>query len=171
MANQNEEILEQTISAACVSLFEDYQLPLRRVKEGQVHDGTPLLFCGVVGFGGEQMKGSLLLATSREPLGRTSPTTDASLREWIAELSNQLLGRIKNKLLSRGVTFHLLTPVVLRGEHIAPVSRAELVPFMFVCDGGYVCVWVDSELAPGVDLTNIIEGGGAVGEGTSTLFF
>ncbi|MEY4577805.1 MAG: hypothetical protein RL701_2508 [Pseudomonadota bacterium] len=169
MASQNDEILEQVVSDSCVSLFDDYKLPLARVQYGQLAESEPLLFCGVVGFSGEHMRGTLLLATSKEPLGRTSPTTDSSLREWIAELSNQLLGRIKNKFLPRGVTLHLSTPIVLRGQHIAPVSHAELVPFAWQCDGGCVCVWFDAEYAPTLDLSQVAEEVG-VEEGTSMLF-
>jgi hypothetical protein len=168
MPNQNDEVIEKAVSESCLSLFEHYALPLVRVN--MLTDEAELLFCGVVGFSGDQMRGTLLLATSREPLGRTSPTTDASLREWIAELSNQLLGRVKNRLIPRGVTLHLSTPIVLRGQHISPVTRAELVPYLFSCDGGFVCVWMDAELQPGVDLTKFVEAEGLVTEGTSTLF-
>lgn len=167
----NEAIIETTVSDACISLFDDYKLPLLRVPADQVtDDDSELLYCGVVGFSGEQMRGSLLLATSREPLGRTSPTSDASFREWIAELSNQLLGRIKNKLIPRGVTLHLSTPIVLRGQHLAPIPHTTLVPFAFRCDGGFVCVWFDAELVQGVDLSQVEESAGLINEGESMLF-
>jgi hypothetical protein len=167
----NEQTIEQVVIEACVSLFEDYSLPLTRCAGQNVHEGAELLFCGVIGFSGEQMRGTLLLATSREPLGRTSPSTDASLREWIAELSNQLLGRIKNKLFAYGVTLHLSTPAVLRGQHIVPVSRSQLMPYTFECEGGLVCVWLDAEILQGVDLTQVIETAvSSASEGTSMLF-
>lgn len=169
MSSRNDEIIEEAVSESCLSLFEHYALPLQR-KKGMLTEDADLLFCGVVGFSGEEMRGTLLLATSREPLGRTSPTTDASLREWIAELSNQLLGRIKNRLISRGVTLHLSTPVVLRGTHISPVTTDELRPYLFSCDGGFVCVWMDAEVLPGVDLSQTVETEGLITEGTSTLF-
>lgn len=169
MLNANDEVIERCVSESCFELFQDYALPLARVKEGALKDAE-LLFCGVVGFTGEQMRGTLLLATSSEPLGRTSPMRDASLREWIAELSNQLLGRVKNKLLSHGVTLHLSTPVVLRGQQIAPLSRAELVPYLFACDGGYVCVWFDAEVLAGIDLTQTVSTEGLITEGSTTFF-
>jgi hypothetical protein len=166
----NDEVVATTVNEACLSLFEDYALPLQPTAARDLPDDSSLLYCGVVGFSGEQMRGTLLLATSREPLGRTSPSTDASLREWIAELSNQMLGRIKNKLFAHGVTIHLSTPIVLRGQHLAPLSRTELVPFAFVCEGGQVCVWFDAELAANVDLTAVVETTGLAAEGTSMLF-
>jgi hypothetical protein len=162
--------MESIVSDACISLFNDYSLPLRRVDRGELSGAQELLYCGVIGLSGDQLRGSLLLATSREPLGRTSPTSDASFREWIAELSNQLLGRIKNRLLARGVSLHLSTPVVLRGQHLAPLSQTELPPLTFVCEGGCVCVWFDAELAPSVDLTKIVEAPGTLPEGESMLF-
>jgi hypothetical protein len=165
----NDEIIERCVSESCLGLFHDYALPLSRVLQGELPNAE-LLFCGVVGFTGEQMRGTLMLATSSEPLGRTSPMRDASLREWIAELSNQLLGRIKNRLLVHGVDLHLSTPVVLRGNHIAPLSRAELVPYAFSCDGGYVCVWFDAEVLGGLDLTQLVATDGLVVEGSTTFF-
>ncbi|MET0386533.1 MAG: chemotaxis protein CheX [Polyangiales bacterium] len=166
----NDEVIEACVNEACLGLFTDYSLPLVRIQGEALQQMEPLLYCGVVGFSGDQLRGAVLLATSREPLGRTSPSSDSSLREWIAELANQLLGRIKNRLLPRGVTIHLSTPIVLRGAHIAPVSRSELVPYAFSCDGGNVCVWFDSEIAPGVDLTQVVDTEGLAAEGTSTLF-
>jgi hypothetical protein len=168
--SQNIQVIEQCVSEACLGLFTDYSLPLTRIDSRALANEIPLLFCGVIGFSGDQMRGTMLLATSREPLGRTSPSTDASLREWIAELSNQLLGRIKNRLLQRGVTIHLSTPIVLRGEHIAPVSSGASTPFAFSCEGGRVCVWFDSEIAQNVDLTQEVNAEGVATEGTSMLF-
>ena len=170
MQNPNDVVIERCVSDACLELFQDYALPLKRVTQGELLD-VELLFCGVVGFTGEQMRGTLLLATSREPLGRTTPAVESSLREWIAELSNQLIGRIKNKLLAHNVNLLLSTPVVLRGVQIAPVSRAELVPYAFACDGGYVCVWFDAEILNGVDLTQTVAAEGVVAEGSTTFFF
>jgi CheY-specific phosphatase CheX len=168
--SSNNDIIEKCVSEACITLFTDYSLPLERMTSEAAPAEHPLLFCGVIGFSGDQMRGTMLLATSKEPLGRTSPSTDASLREWLAELANQLLGRVKNRLFTHGVHLHMSTPIVLRGEHISPVSQAELVPFSFVCDGGVVCVWFDVDVTPGVDLTQSVETESVAAEGTGFLF-
>jgi CheY-specific phosphatase CheX len=165
-----QQVIDQIVGDSCIELFSDYQLQLRAQSAAMISVEVPLLYCGVVGFSGEEMRGTLLLGTSREPLGRTSPANDSSLREWIAELSNQLLGRIKNKLLTRGVNLHLSTPIVLRGEHISPVGRAEFVPLAFTCDGGLVCVWLDYELKAGVDISQIVTLEDQMIEGSSQLF-
>jgi hypothetical protein len=166
----NEEIVDTLMSEACISLFSDYSLQLRRIDAAAATGDTDFLYCGVVGFTGDQMRGAILLATTREPLGRTSPVSDTSFREWVAELSNQLLGRLKNKLLTRGVVLHMSTPVVLRGQHLTPLTRNELRPLVFDCDNGCVCVWVDAELTKGVDLNVVQEDSGSIGEGEGMLF-
>lgn len=166
----NEETIELLASDACITLFRDYSLELQRVESVARFADTELLFCVVIGFTGDQMRGSILLATTREPLGRTAPVSDTSFREWIAELVNQLLGRFKNKLVSRGVVLHVSTPVVLRGVHLTPLTRTELKPLVFDCDDGCVCVWVDAELMKGVDLSVVHEDAGVIPEGEGMLF-
>lgn len=166
----NEEYLETAVSEACLSLFEDYALPLRRSTFDLVESDSDLLYCGIIGCTGTQIRGSLLLATTREPLGRTAPVTDSSQREWLAELTNQLMGRVKNKLSTRGQELHMSTPIVLRGQHLAPIPSAQIIPLVFTCDGGVICVWFDAELAPGLDLSQEVESVGLIPEGGSLLF-
>lgn len=166
----NEEVIDQTVTSSCTSLFADYSLPLERIDLQTQPEKFEIVYCGIVGFTGDQMRGALLLATSAEPLGRTLPSTDASLREWIAELSNQLLGRIKNRLVAHGVTLHMSTPTVLRGQHMAPVSATPLIPYTFSSGGGIVCVWVDAEMVPGVDLTQVTGEAEVISEGSGFLF-
>lgn len=166
----NEEYLEAAVSEACLSLFEDYALPLRRSTFENVGSDCDLLFCGIIGCSGDKMRGSLMLATTREPLGRTAPVSDASQREWLAELTNQLMGRVKNKLSTRGQELHMSTPIVLRGQHLAPIPHAQIIPLVFTSDAGVVCVWFDAELAPGLDLSQEFEPVGLIPEGGSLLF-
>lgn len=164
----SQEIITNITSDACLSLFHDYALPLQPADpSGQRLD---LLFCAVIGFSSEQMRGTLVLATTREPLGRTTPVQGGELREWIAELSNQLLGRIKRQLTERGVELAISTPIVLRGERLHPMPTKEAAPLKFVCEGGCVCVWMDAVMAPGLDLSQIQKSDEGMGEGEAMLF-
>lgn len=165
----SQEIVDTIASEACLSLFSDYSLTLQRADATDDSSARDLVYCAVIGYSSEQMKGTLLLATSSEPLGRTAPVENSSRREWIAELANQLLGRIKSKLAERGVILAISTPVVLRGTHLRPLTAQELLPLIFVCDGGCVCVWMDASLSPELDLTRIEECQ-VMGEGEALLF-
>jgi len=164
----SQELIQNLTSEACLSLFSDYSLPLQPAEQ----DDQPLdlLFCAVIGFSSEQMRGTLVLATSREPLGRTTPVQGGELREWIAELSNQLLGRVKRQLVDRGVELAISTPIVLRGERLHPMPSKEAAPLKFVCEGGCVCVWMDAVLVPGLDLSQVQASEPGMGEGDAMLF-
>lgn len=167
----NDAILDAIVGESCLSLFQDYSLPLQPIGLDQLQDKDDLLYCGVLGFTGARMRGTLMLATSEEPLGRTNPARGDSLKEWIAELANQLLGRIKAKLLRRSVTIHISLPVVIRGKHLARVPRAELLPHTFASEGGLVYVWFDAEFSPTLDLNQIDETAQpSIVEGTGVLF-
>jgi hypothetical protein len=168
----NADVLESITNEACISLFAAYSLSLNRVAPN-IDPDDGLMYCGVVGYTGSEIRGTLMLATSSEPIGRTSPSSQASPREWVAELTNQLLGRVKTRLTRRGVTIHMSVPVVLRGQHLAPLGRTELDlhPLVFSSCAGVVCVWLDAEYPKGVVLADLTESAeAAMEEGTGMLF-
>lgn len=82
-------------------------------------------YFGIIGFTGGRVWGTLLLAMGEEALKKAMPegaeAGDSANRNWISELSNQLLGRIKNLLLRREAEVYLTMPLVLRGEHLSPL--------------------------------------------------
>jgi hypothetical protein len=69
----------------------------------------------IIGLGGG-LRGTLVLSVPPALLERSHPTraTDtADLADWLSELANLLLGRIKGRLLSHDITIELSTPLVL----------------------------------------------------------
>jgi chemotaxis protein CheX len=78
-----------------------------------------------VGLADPDMKGALAvvapLSFFREtyPLEpSTSAVTDEDLADWAGELTNQLLGRLKNRLAQLGLNFSIGAPVVIKGDHL-----------------------------------------------------
>jgi CheY-specific phosphatase CheX len=70
----------------------------------------------IIGLGGSRLRGSLVLSVPRDLLARTHPTQGtegADLADWLAELANLLLGRIKALLVAHGVTIELSTPITI----------------------------------------------------------
>jgi hypothetical protein len=112
------------------------------------------------------MRGGLLLTSTRSPID----APDHSIRDWLAELTNQLLGRIKNKLIALGTIIHCSTPTVLRGYSIAPLSTGEVQPYLFAGAGGYVSVWFDAEIRPEFELVPTSTSPSTVQEGETLLF-
>ena len=144
MTASNKQILDRAVAENCLKLFADYALDIRTHEPGETVDAERFLLCGIIGFTSKKMRGVLALATTKEPLELTNRTTTTH-RDWICELANQLLGRVKNQMLLRGVELLPSTPIALRGDHLSPVIQQGLVSELFTAERGVVCVWMDCE--------------------------
>jgi len=170
--DDHRDRIQQLSIAACVGLFESYGLEMRHAPQG-VPSACDMLYCGIVGFSGENIRGGLVLAGSQEALGASNPVETAGIRDWVAELANQLAGRIKSRLLAHDVELHIATPVVLRGEHLALEARGPVTPQWFQSSRSSerVCLWMDVELAPGFSMSDTPDASKAgLDEGTSLMF-
>lgn len=73
---------------------------------------------GVIAFVGEALSGSLCLrvplvvAEGSHPLRASMPLTREDANDWLAELTNQLIGRVKNECVRRGLDFSVGVPRV-----------------------------------------------------------
>lgn len=80
-------------------------------------------YAAIIGYSGDQIKGSLvfsceknLLAISHPNLAMGMPVEDQDLNDWIGEIANQLLGRVKNKFSASGLKCSMGTPTVMVGQ-------------------------------------------------------
>src|SRR5205809_4308547 len=89
-----QKLVEGFAHDACASLFEAYGVALQDVEPG-MPPSDRLVLTAVIGFTGPGLRGTCILASTEQPLSRSNPVS-GSLRDWIAELSNQLIGRVKN---------------------------------------------------------------------------
>lgn len=144
-------LVRSMMKDATVELFGDYKVKLDLVDDTGPEEGSVVL-CGVMGFTGSLARGSCLLAGTEIPFNTSKPSRGV-MRDWVGELTNQLVGRLKIKLLERGVEIALSTPVVLQGEHIAPLPRRTLIPLVFEANPGRVFVWVELETVPNFELS------------------
>jgi len=164
--------IQQLSIEACVRLFEDYGLDMRHVAPA-LPSAWDMVYCGIVGFSGQNIRGGLVLAGSREALGASNPVQSAGIRDWVAELANQLAGRVKSRLLAHDVELHIATPVVLRGEHLALEARGPVTPQWFHSSRSSerVCLWMDVDLAPEFSMSATPDSSKAgLDEGTSLMF-
>jgi len=143
---ETQQLVENLAEEACLSLFDAYGVQLVRV-EGSMTPGGEHSLTGIIGFTGQGITGMCLVAASEEPLVASNPAA-GSLRDWVAELSNQLAGRLKHKLLTQGVEVYITTPIVLRATRIEPLPRRKLHPRAFTGRGGNVALWVEVETSP-----------------------
>lgn len=136
------------LNSACVELFASYGVVVRNTNDPRPDSDTPLL-SGAIGFIGAQLHGTCLLAADETLVHGSSPL-EGRARDWIGELSNQLLGRLKTKLLARSLIVSVSTPVVLSGIRIMPLPRGTLKPSVFSSELGHAVVWLEVEVAEGV---------------------
>ena len=147
----NQVVIEGFAEKACLGLFAQHGISI--AKRCEIVPSKAAKYVGLIGFTGDLMRGTLLLSIGDESLEASLPegiTVSAeSSRDWISELSNQLLGRIKNLLLRRGAEVYLTMPLVLRGEHLSPLPRKHCNRVCFDSPTGQIQVWVDCEYAEG----------------------
>ena len=131
---------------ACVELLQAYGVEALDAPEEW---GTPdeFMLAGVMGFVSERLVGSCLLVGGRDVLMATAPK-DARPRDWVGELANQLVGRLKSKLMGLGVTITMNTPVVLSGIRLSPLPRTDVAPKVHRTPLGRLLVWVEVEVDP-----------------------
>jgi CheY-specific phosphatase CheX len=162
---ETRALVQKIAENSCTQLFEAYGVKLERVDPA-ASPMLPVCLSGLVGFSGPGIRGASILAASESPIAKSNPV-DGSLADWIAELANQLVGRIKNQLLLNGADVYSTTPIVLSGDHIAPMRRPDITPLVFSADGGNVFVWIELETKPEFQLGMPYE---VVNEGEAVLF-
>jgi chemotaxis protein CheX len=162
--------IETVTVESCVKLFQDYNVQVAENGSGS-SAGEGILYCGIVGFTADNFRGSIVLSATSGPLEHSNPVKAASQRDWAAELTNQLAGRVKNRMLPHKVDISISTPVVLRGEHVFMEARSGLRPLVFDAPGGVITVWIDIELLDGFEMSfERDESQVAVEEGESMMF-
>lgn len=165
----NGKVLDGLLVDCARALFSAYNRPL--TYTGATSSETQFfVLSGVIGFAGIDMRGTLLLAMTNGLLEELSPSP-ASMRDWIAELANQLLGRFKNQLLRYGTEIYAATPSVLRGELLTPLQpQCALAGHRFESPQGTACVWLDMEFRAGFALPTPSDEAVAPAEGEGLFF-
>lgn len=141
-----QALLQTTLPQVTRALLADYGLALE--------PGVPQLAqrAAIIGYSGDQMRGALGLAMTREVLDEAHcavmghPPSPQQADDLLAELSNQLLGRVKSALLDYGIEIYLSTPMVLRGVSLSVTSggKPPLLIGNFQTPQGPIAVWLDA---------------------------
>jgi CheY-specific phosphatase CheX len=147
------EELQAMAAAAAKELLEGYMVPAKLLAEPWV-ETDEVLYSGVMGFIGEHIRGTCLLAAPTVTILASAPE-NARSRDWVGELANQLVGRLKSKLLARGTTIALTTPIVLSGVRLQPLPRSSALPSIVDTPSGRVLVWLEVEVASTFKLGSI----------------
>jgi CheY-specific phosphatase CheX len=145
-------ILESIVRDATVDLFHSYDVPFAPTHvpyTARVPD-----VAGVIGFSGDELRGSVLIAAPEQTLLACSCLGGVKVcsLDWVGELANQLLGRIKSGLGRYSLSIQLATPVAVRGVdlQIQAGETQERWALSFETPYGLAFVHLAADVAPGI---------------------
>jgi CheY-specific phosphatase CheX len=175
----NTEVLGTIIREVTPQLFQAYGTRLTPESDGgPPSDAEHPELAGVLGFVGERLHGTITLATSRDVMRGVIETIPGveSVEDWLAELTNQLLGRVKGRLLHCGAPVMSSTPVVVAGNELEvkmgrhTVNCRHRFKAEFRAEKGTVQVWLGVEVENGFVLDERSGGDRGATEGDLLLF-
>jgi hypothetical protein len=142
----NKPVFDELVQASTIELFQARGVSLSATPN---LDGA-IEYAATIGFSADRVRGMLGLGMSPATLGtliqREQLTVSlANTEDWLAESVNQLLGRLKNKLLGYDVVVSLALPTVLRGMSLNFLSTGPetLWRYSFESEAGLIAVWLD----------------------------
>jgi len=139
------QLVQDSVNGASVELFQGYEVELEYIGAKETDNANKSSRVGMIGFTGDAVRGTLAIHVCDALLDATGSNSD-NRNDWIAELANQLLGRLKNKLLSYDVVIQLSTPVAVQGEGFKMSFKSALArQFSFKIDDKFVAIYFDGE--------------------------
>ncbi|HEY3740894.1 MAG TPA: hypothetical protein VGL53_13670 [Bryobacteraceae bacterium] len=156
----HHQILHDLYVQACGDLLSAYGLTVQIQKHpGSIRAHHAASYVSVLSATGEGIRLSSMfkidrdLVASLHPLGPDG-TSQADLEDWCRELNNQLVGRVKNKLLGYGRIVMVGIPVLLMGTNVNPVGEAnsEIREYSVESAQGEITLTLSTLLAHDVEL-------------------
>lgn len=178
MTEEERKTLSDTLADVCRDVFADQEPSFETVPEPPLRFDDVSCIVAVIGLGGDNLRGSLVLAAKPTFYEKTFPSllpgqvpNEVDLCDWAGEMANQFLGRLKNRFVRLGLDFNVGTPTVVRGErlHIKGWPRASVLGRLCRIGGEDVTLHFEVE-REGAPLFNPTEVDAVSPEGESLLF-
>lgn len=172
LKQQLVQVTNEFFAANCIGLLEEKNAGR---KEEDFH------WTGIIGLAGDQITGSLALSCTQDLLDKTHPNHGLGmpvgaedLVDWLGEITNQLLGRLKNCTLDYGVSFSLSAPSVVKGItlEVQDQGKRQIQTFYFEADKIPLQIKLMITMKQSIDYDNLVkvEKKGNVAEGDGFLF-
>jgi hypothetical protein len=139
-------VFDELVTSCATELFRGRGIDVRSTTglEASVE------YAGTIGFSTDGMRGMIGLGMGPETLERLVAADreagpGSNFEDWLAESVNQLIGRLKNKLIGYGVVLSIALPTVLRGVRLEFVGMKQtpLWTYPLESEQGRLCVWLD----------------------------
>jgi hypothetical protein len=143
-------LLDALVQSSAVELFQSRGIAVAPLPSsvGNPHQGTYFSLAGVVTLSSAKASGSLALSWADPVFSLFTPSIAAAslgARDLMRELTNQLAGRVKNRLLNFTLMLNIGVPTVLSGQALEgqrPRRETEVV-YMFRTLRGEIAVTLD----------------------------
>lgn len=167
------DIAGDVLTESAEQLFAACRRPLYRVADWDGQVPEELHSAASIGFTASSLRGALVLALPENTLLALSPLSGPLKHElrqdWLSELANQMLGRVKNKLLAWNVDISLSISLTIRAAHLKLSLDDRQVVGTCLSDGHLrAYAWIDALARP--ELMLRLTGEEAQAEGELVLF-
>jgi hypothetical protein len=170
------------------ALLEAFGTTVRYDPAGEARHPPEDGLLAIIGFGSGEglaggqkgLRGSLVLSANRGLLERSRPVTARSgeggvdaLQDWIGELANQLLGRLKSRLLAHGIAIQLGTPTTVSGLELRVRSctgERQATPLWLLSGDDWLVVRLDAIASADAQLSASPDPSSSATEGEVLLF-
>lgn len=148
-------LLDALVQSSTVELFQSRGIAVAPLPSsvGNPHHATYFTLAGVVSLTAPKANGSLSLSWEDQVFSLFTPPVPAaslSARDLMRELTNQLAGRIKNRLLNFSLMLTIGVPTVMSGqatERQRPRRETDVI-YLFRTLRGEVAVTLDLLIDP-----------------------
>jgi hypothetical protein len=181
MNAKDHRILNGLYIESCEALLSSYGLTVDVQEDGESPGGrSRACYISVLSASGEGISVSSMLRIDQNLVISLHPLPPADisqpdLEDWCLELNNQLVGRVKNKLLNFGRALVVGLPVLLTGTNVTGVAapNSEVHRYSVESANGQIVFTLATLIAPGVELQEFEAASGdeaALVEGALALF-
>ncbi|RYZ05903.1 MAG: hypothetical protein EOO73_18495 [Myxococcales bacterium] len=148
-------LLDALVQSSTVELFQSRGIAVAPLPSsvGNPHQPTYYSIAGVVALSAPKANGSISLSWADPVFSLFTPPMPSSTlgaRDLLRELTNQLAGRVKNRLLNFALMLSIGVPSVLSGQALErqrPRLEAEVV-YLFRTLRGEIVVTLDLHIDP-----------------------
>jgi hypothetical protein len=157
---KDHQILNELYVQSCRALLSAYGLTVNiQERSGGARALNVACYVSILGASGDGIRLSSTLRIDRDlvismhPLGAAN-ISQPDLEDWCLELNNQLVGRLKNKLLGYGRVVLVGLPVLLRGTDVSAVTapNSEIHQYSVESAEGQITLTLATLIAPDVEL-------------------
>jgi CheY-specific phosphatase CheX len=143
-------LLDALVQSSAVELFQSRGIAVAPLPSsvGNPHSGTYFGLAGVVTMTAPKASGSVTLSWADPVFSLFTPpiaSTSLGARDLLRELTNQLAGRVKNRLLNFNLMLSIGVPTVLSGQALErqrPNRETEVV-YLFRTLRGQIVITLD----------------------------